>query len=79
MKTVISKKQVRILMVERGIDTFQELAEKAGISPTTLYSVLDSNRFTGKTLDAIAEALNVNPIKLLVVEGEALAPVAIAA
>lgn len=69
MITKIDKQKVRLWMLNRRIDTYKELAQKANITEATLHSVLDSNRFTGKTLDAVAQALEVNPMDLLYTEG----------
>jgi hypothetical protein len=69
MKTIISKRSVRMWMAIRGIERFEDLAEKAEVSPTTIYTIMDTNRFTGKTLDALAGALNVHPFDLLEAEG----------
>lgn len=69
MKTIISKRSVRMWMAIRGIEKFGDLAERAGLSTSTVYVVLDSNRYNGKTLDAIAGALGCHPFDLLVAEG----------
>ena len=39
------------------IETFDELAERAGLSAATLYKALDGYNWRRSTLDAIANAL----------------------
>lgn len=44
-------------MESLGIETFEELAKLAKVSPTTLYNALDGYNWRSTTLDAIANAL----------------------
>jgi lambda repressor-like predicted transcriptional regulator len=67
-KTRIDRFKVKKETERRGISALQELAPLAGISPTTLYSVLDSYSWRAATLDAIANALEVESIALLTVD-----------
>lgn len=69
MTTKISKKKVKMWMVLRGIDRVEDLAAKADMSPTTVYTSWDSNRYRGETLDKLAGALGVHPFDLLDAEG----------
>lgn len=69
MTTKISKKKVRTWMVLRDISSVEDLAVKAEMSPTTIYTSWDSNRYRGETLDKLASALDVHPFDLLDVDG----------
>lgn len=69
METRISKKKLKMWMAIRGFEKVEDLASKAEISPVTIYSNWDTNRFQGQTLDKLASALEVNPIDLLDTEG----------
>lgn len=67
-KTRIDRFKVKKEAEQKGIGTLQDLAPLAGISPTTLYNVLDSYSWRAATLDAIANALKVESIALLTVD-----------
>lgn len=67
-KTRIDRFKVKKETERRGISALQELAPLAGISPTTLYGVLDSYSWRAATLDAIANALGVESLVLLTVD-----------
>ena len=69
METRISKKKIRMWMAIRGFEKVEDLASKAEISPNTIYTSWDTNKFQGQTLDKMASTLNVNPIDLLDTEG----------
>jgi len=68
MKTRIDRFKVKQVMEKQNIEALQDLAPLAKISPTTLYNVLDSYAWRAATLDAIADALKVNPLSLLTVD-----------
>jgi lambda repressor-like predicted transcriptional regulator len=70
MATLINKKEVRRWMLERDVASFRDLAEKAKVSEATIYNALDKEGWHSRTLDAIAEALEVSPLALLVEEEE---------
>ncbi len=65
----IDERKLRIIMATRGIDTLQELSEKSGVSYSTLYNVLNGAPFRSVTLQGLAQALEVNPVDLMVIEG----------
>lgn len=67
-KTRIDRFKVKKETERRGISALQDLAPLAGISPTTLYTVLDSYSWRAATLDAIANALGVESLTLLTVD-----------
>lgn len=67
-RTRIDRFKVKKEMDKRKFGAFQDLADAAGISPTTLYSVLDSYSWRAATLDAIAHALDVPSISLLTID-----------
>lgn len=69
MRTVVSKRKLKRWMAIRDFERFEDLAVAAKISPTTIYRIVETNKFNGKTLDAIAQALGVNPMDLLEAEG----------
>jgi lambda repressor-like predicted transcriptional regulator len=57
MRTRIDRFKVKQHMELLGIEKFEVLARRAKLSPTTLYSALDSYNYRSTTLDAIANAL----------------------
>lgn len=63
-KIVIAKAQVYRAMRGR-YSTFGALADAAGISTTTMTKTVDSYNWKSKTLFALAEALDVEPMTLL--------------
>lgn len=67
-RTRIDQFKIKRVMQLRGIATLQDLAPLAGISSNTLYSVADSYSWRAATLDAIANALEVEPLALLTVD-----------
>lgn len=71
MNTRIDKFKVnRLLSQIDGIDTLEDLAERAGVHKNTVYNVLDSYKWKSATLDSIARALNCNPKDILTVDVE---------
>lgn len=73
MRTKIDRQKVRIHMAMRKLETFDSLIERSGIAQTTFYASLDSPDWKGKTLDALANALNCQPWDL-VSRGEETTP-----
>ena len=67
-RTRIDRFKVKKEMDKGKFGAFQDLADTAGISPTTLYSVLDSYSWRAATLDAVANALGVPSIALLTID-----------
>lgn len=67
-RTRIDQFKIKRAMQRRGIATLQDLAPLAGISSNTLYSVADSYSWRAATLDAIANALEIEPLALLTVD-----------
>lgn len=67
-RTRIDQFKIKRAMQLRGIATLQDLAPLAGVSSNTLYSVADSYSWRAATLDAIANALEVESIALLTVD-----------
>jgi DNA-binding Xre family transcriptional regulator len=74
MKTRIDRFKVKRRMENVGIDTFEKLAEKAKLSPTTVYNALDGYNWRATTLDAIAAAIGCNPLDIVTVDAEADLP-----
>ena len=67
LKTRIDRYRLRQAMKGR-FETLEELANGAGISPTTMSKATDSYSWRASTLDAIASALGVPPISLLIMD-----------
>ena len=65
----ISEDKLRIWMAIRGVKRYEDLAKMSGLSVTTVYSSLDSDKFRGKTVEAIARALKVHPFDIIEAEG----------
>lgn len=65
----VNERTVRILMAAKGIKDAEELAKLAGFSGQTMRNLLEGRDFRSSTLKDLAEALNVNPLDLLDVEG----------
>jgi DNA-binding Xre family transcriptional regulator len=64
MGVKLSKKRINAILNDRGWKV-TDLAEKAGLSWSTVYRALDGKEFNSGTLEKISDALNVNPIDLL--------------
>ena len=60
----MDKKKLVNLMADKGM-TQAELADKAGLSRTAIYSVMKGRKPTLPTLGKIAKALGVKPSELL--------------
>jgi DNA-binding Xre family transcriptional regulator len=69
MGVIIDRGKVKMFMGARGIPDQGRLAEKAGIDQDTVTKVLKGNGFRSVTLEALADALGVNPIDILTFEG----------
>lgn len=65
----INKRTVKVLMAAKGIDSNEELAKLAGFSGQTMRNLLDGGEFRSSTLKALADALEVNPLDLLEIDG----------
>ena len=65
----IDRERVDILMKDRGISSFAELARVAGLHPNTLVKVLKGKNWDSSTAEKLAAALDCNPIDLQVAEG----------
>lgn len=61
----VDEKKLRMWMALRGIGTVVSLAERSGVHYTTISSMLKGSGFRSETLDALARALDVNPLDLL--------------
>lgn len=70
MNTRIDRFKIKRRMRQVEIDTFEALAKKAEISPTTLYSAMDGYNWRATTLDALAAALECNPLDIVTVDAE---------
>lgn len=68
LRTRFDRFKVKTRMEKAGIVKFEDLAEKAGISPTTLYNTMDSYSWRGATIDYVADALSCSPLELLTVD-----------
>lgn len=65
----IDERKLKIIMATKEIDTYAALAKKSGLHWTTISKLVSGQGFRSETLDAIANALEVNPLDLLQVEG----------
>jgi DNA-binding Xre family transcriptional regulator len=65
----INERNVRVFMADRGINTVEELAKKAGVSSVTIRRLFAGEEFRSSSLHSLAQALNCNPLDLLTVEG----------
>lgn len=67
-KTRIDRFKIKREMDRLHIGAFQDLADLADLSQTTLYAVLDSYSWRAATLDALANALGTLSTALLTVD-----------
>ena len=67
LKTRIDRYKLRQAMKGR-FETLEELAIAAGISPTTMSKATDTHAWRATTLDAIAHALEIQPVLLLTMD-----------
>jgi len=65
----IDRTRVQALMTLHGVDTMQELSERSGVHVNTLTVVLRGGRWSAKTIERLAIALDCNPVDLLVADG----------
>ena len=63
--TQIDRERIEHYMAENKIDTFEELARRAGVSHRTIYKVCAGAPFKNTTMDAIAKALGVKPFDIV--------------
>lgn len=68
MSTKINSDFVEHRLLDRGM-TARDLASESGISEPTMYRILSGKPFRSSTLDKIAEALECNPVDLIISEG----------
>jgi len=65
----IDKHRLEFLMEQKGIRTLQQLAEISGVHGNTLTRILRGEKWTSDTATKLADALDCNPIDLLVAKG----------
>jgi len=65
----INKRTVKILMAAKGMDDTKALAKAAGLSNQTVRNLLEGREFRSSTIRELADALGVNPLDLLEVDG----------
>lgn len=64
----INEQMVRMKMVERGIRTVEDLAERTGVTSLTIRTLFKGGDFRAVTLQKLSLALGCNPLDLLIVE-----------
>lgn len=69
MSLRIDERKVKIFMASAGIDTIEELARRAEISPATMYNYFNGQSFRSSTVDKIAVILGCNSIDLISTNG----------
>jgi lambda repressor-like predicted transcriptional regulator len=79
LKTRIDRFKVKQRMEALGIDTFEELAKRAKLSPATLYNALDGYNWRSTTLDAIANALGCSSREITTIDVPEVSPATSAA
>ena len=67
MTMILSKEAIRVQMAIMGIDTIEELCRRAGITSPTLRAAFAGKPFRSSTVNAIAKALDINPLSLLTI------------
>ncbi|TXH52975.1 MAG: XRE family transcriptional regulator [Desulfurellales bacterium] len=67
---VLDKNKIRHLMIDAGYERFIDLADKAGVSQTTLFTAMDSDRWRPQTVERLAKALNCSPFDLITIRTE---------
>ena len=67
---VLDKNKIRHLMIDKGIERFTDLATEAGISQTTLFTAMDSDRWRAQTVDRLAKALGCSPLDIITIRGK---------
>lgn len=65
----VNERTVRILMAAKGIPDTEELGKRAGFSGQTIRNLFEGKEFRSSTLKGLADALDVNPLDLLEVDG----------
>lgn len=65
----IDERRVRVAMAMKGIDSYKELADMTNMHYNSILKILATGRFSVDSAEALAVALNVNPIDLMVTEG----------
>lgn len=68
-KVKLDKTRVKVAMAMKGIDDYSQLAKQAGMHYNNVYKMVKTGRFSVDSISALAEALDVNPIDLLVTPG----------
>ena len=51
-----------------GLEKFEDLAKRAGLSTATVYNALDGYNWRSQTLDAIANALGCSPRDIITID-----------
>lgn len=74
MGTRIDRKKVAMRMLSSDIESYNDLARRAGLGQNTLSRVLDSYNWSSRTLDAMARALGCKSTDLLTVDCDPKAP-----
>ncbi|GIV81677.1 MAG: hypothetical protein KatS3mg051_1031 [Anaerolineae bacterium] len=69
MQLIIDRTRVDLLMRRAGIESYADLAARAGVHENTLLRVLKGHNWTSETAAKLAAALNCNPIDLMTAEG----------
>lgn len=65
---ILDKAKIKHRMIDRGFDTFVELAEEAEVSQTTLFQAMGTNRWQARTVEKLATKLECSPLDLITVE-----------
>lgn len=65
---ILDKAKIKHRMIDSGLDTFVQLAEKADVSQTTLFQAMDTERWQARTVRKLARTLNCSPLDLITVE-----------
>ena len=69
MRIIFDKEAFGAAMKRAGYNTYEELAEAAGISPTTIYNMAAGKNFTKQTLEKLCSLLGV-PATYFILFGE---------
>jgi hypothetical protein len=72
MKVIINWIEVRHLMIDRGIQSYAQLAKKAGVNKNTMGR---PGPFSSTTLGKLAECLVCDPCSLILVQEKKGAPI----
>lgn len=67
MKTMLDADKIKQLAEERGFQSDNQLAVAAGVSHLTVARVMTGKPYTSRVLDALGNALGIDPRQLLTV------------